>query len=541
MTLTANIQIPSHSYIPLTLKQHRYSPGYRTKPIRLKRHSIGFVHAGRGKLFINGKSHAIQTGSFFFLQPAMRIIILSESSSDNAMQLSLLQYQGLRVRRNTDDPSPISENGLFETLSYVSNTSPAITDTLLGQLQRTITDCSELGSMRTQSLFYELLLHLHDRLERSEQSVDESIQRTIVYMEQHYAKQLAISDMPQLAGMTNSSYCRAFKKLTGMTPGHYLTRLRILKAKEMMTGSHTPLRDIAVSVGYQDELYFSRVFKKTEGISPSVFLKRRDKKITVVSTFLLQDHLLALGILPVAAPSYPNYYKTATGFPSYLQDRLSGVVPLNAEKSISSSDVIRLSPDMIIRTEFGSRSAIDQSGHWSETAPHTIVINHSTTWEQYLRAIALRVRREAEAERIIRQLTAVEQEARRKLESVTNRGKWVVIRLLEGKCRLYGVREHTLTELLYNRLQFRPDERVSHGIYMDDAFDTLIELDPDNILVIWSEEQEWDAFSAKPRWQDLQAVKHNRIYYPDSREWDPWGPIGREYMIRAMIRYFEKK
>ncbi|SDX07536.1 ABC transporter substrate-binding protein [Paenibacillus sp. CF384] len=91
---------------------------------------------------------------------------------------------------------------------------------------------------------------------------------------------------------------------------------------------------------------------------------------------------------------------------------------------------------------------------------------------------------------------------------------------------------------LYDRLGFLSDDRVTHGSYMDHAFDRVVELDPEQILVIWSDDASIHEFAADSRWQQLSAVKGNRVYFPDSLEWDPWGPIGREYMIKAMVRFF---
>ncbi|WP_082360612.1 ABC transporter substrate-binding protein [Bacillus sp. FJAT-28004] len=169
-----------------------------------------------------------------------------------------------------------------------------------------------------------------------------------------------------------------------------------------------------------------------------------------------------------------------------------------------------------------------------------IFIDHSTSWEQYLRSIALRVNKEREAERIIRRMIILEQDARKKLAPVTKQGKWVIIRLLPNNCRLYGVSEHSLTELFYDRLQFQCDERVTHAIYKDNALEHLIELNPENIFIIWSEESEVNALATNTLWKNLRAVRENRVYYPESREWDPWGPIGREHMIRELKRYFTK-
>lgn len=523
------------SYMPLSLKAHEYGTGFRSKPFQTARTSIGFVQNGSGCLYIDEQRYPLKAGTFFFLQPAMKIQLMNDS--ENILRLHLLHYRSVQLDFGDDFihaasmPSPLNEGAL-----PVHYSSSAVTETLVLQLQQAFKEKSRLNDIKKQLVFCELLLHLHTCQKSDRLTVNESIQQTIAYMEEKYAKSIQVSELPVIAGMTPSSFCRAFKKITGLTPGHYLTRLRMVRAKELMSEQGAALRDIAVGVGFQDELYFSRVFKKTEGVSPSVYLKRRDKRIAVVSSFFLQDHLLALGILPIAAPSFPKYYATPSGFPSYLHDRLTGTVPLNAERTIMSSDVMRLSPDLILKTEFQKNP---NDSMWNANK-NTIFIGHSTSWEQYLRSIATRVQKEKEAERIIRQMTLLEQETRKKLAPVTKNGKWVIIRLLPNNCRLYGSADHTFTELFYRRLQFQCDERVTHPIYMDHALDRLIGLNPENILIIWSEETEVNALASHEQWLNLRAVKENRVYYPDSREWDPWGPIGREHMIRAMTRYFVK-
>lgn len=519
------------SCYPLSITALYYKEGFRSSPFYAEDGMIGIVQGGQGMLFPEkaGAKH-LQEGSFFFAHPGESFELMADPG--NSLKLTLLQYRALTVEGM--DGGSASALNMLQGNGAAHRASSSLTESLLAQLRQAMGEQGAISDIRKQFALYELILHLHAHQQSNSKSGNESLQATIDYMEQRLSKPLQMSELPQLAGMTPSSYCRAFKKLTGFTPGGYLTQLRMLKAKELMTDKSVTLRDIAVSVGYQDELYFSRVFKKTEGISPSVYLKRRDRRIAVVSSLFLQDHLLALGILPIAAPSFPTYFTTSTGFPSYLHDRLNGTVALDAERPIRSSDVIHLSPDMILRTKL-THDLGDK--HWGEDAS-AILIDYSTTWEQYFRTIAAKVDRKPEAERVIRNLSLLEQEARRKLESVSKQGKWTIIRLLPGNCRLYGNQDHAFTELFYGRLQFQPDERNSHGSYLDDAFDRLVELNPEQLLIIWSEEPAINEFASDPRWQQLRAVKESRVYYPDSREWDPWGPIGREHMIKGMLRFF---
>lgn len=521
------------SYIPLSLKNHEYQAGYRTRPFTIHRPAILFVISGTATIMLDDTAYKLHSGCSILLRPFSTFRLLNDSS--RTVRLQYLHYQPLRHGKFQDSlqSSAILE-GILQEQHPVQTSSAVTLHTLLTPLEQAFKEHGERGELRRQLHFLELLLHLQAQHQIQGLSMSDTLQHTIDYMEENFAKPIALSELPVLAGMTPSSYCRAFKKLTGITPGNYLTRIRLLRAKELMSEGKTTLREIAQCVGYQDELYFSRVFKKTEGMSPSAYMKRKDRRIAVVSSYLLQDHLLALGIQPIAAPAYPTYFHTPSGFPSYLHDRLQGTAALPAERPLNFSDVVRLAPDMIIKTE----SLINPNDRQWKTSPHTIFIHPSACWEQYLREIAGRVSKEQTADRIIERMARVEEEARMQLAPITSRGTWIIIRLLPGDCRLYGRKEHALTDLIYQRLGFQPDARIQHGFYQSLAFEDVLQLNPEQILIMWSETQEIVQAYKDERWLSLQAVRNNRVFIPDSREWDPWGPIGREVMIQEMVHYF---
>ena len=96
-----------------------------------------------------------------------------------------------------------------------------------------------------------------------------AIERTIDYMVTHYKQRLTLRQLAHIAGLSSSHYSRLFKKYTGYSPIDYVTHLRMDRAKELLMLSDYKLRAVARSVGYQDEFYFSRIFKKVVGMSPS--------------------------------------------------------------------------------------------------------------------------------------------------------------------------------------------------------------------------------------------------------------------------------
>ncbi|MBD5075363.1 AraC family transcriptional regulator, partial [Xanthomonas citri pv. citri] len=81
---------------------------------------------------------------------------------------------------------------------------------------------------------------------------------------------------------------------------------RITKAKRLMAKSNCKLKEIAHQTGYQDEFYFSRIFKKYTGCSPTSYMKKRRKKIAAYGRGTM-GHLIPLHHIPLAAALHPKW------------------------------------------------------------------------------------------------------------------------------------------------------------------------------------------------------------------------------------------
>lgn len=77
-------------------------------------------------------------------------------------------------------------------------------------------------------------------------------------------------------GISSQYLCRAFKEETGKTFLEYLTARRLETAVELLRGTDCPIRDIAQLCGYQDTVYFARLFKRNTGLTPSDYRSRSD-------------------------------------------------------------------------------------------------------------------------------------------------------------------------------------------------------------------------------------------------------------------------
>ena len=91
------------------------------------------------------------------------------------------------------------------------------------------------------------------------------------YIDQNYNKNLLISAIAAQAGYTVPHLINKFKACYGVSPKAYLSQIKIQKAKELLLISDMLSREVAAALGFDDELYFIRFFKKHTGTTPKQF------------------------------------------------------------------------------------------------------------------------------------------------------------------------------------------------------------------------------------------------------------------------------
>ena len=97
------------------------------------------------------------------------------------------------------------------------------------------------------------------------------LQLALAHISKHFPRALPESEVARLCEMSPSRFCREFKATFGETFLECLSRQRITAAKRLLANPSMSVTDVAVSVGFTDPSYFTRVFRKQQGISPSEF------------------------------------------------------------------------------------------------------------------------------------------------------------------------------------------------------------------------------------------------------------------------------
>ena len=124
------------------------------------------------------------------------------------------------------------------------------------------------------SLLNDLLLLMNrQELEniRDKNQMREEMEQAVSYFNEHYQQPINIEEYAASLHMSAEWFIRRFKRTMNLTPAQYLLSLRISNAQSLLEHSDYNISEIASIVGYESPLYFSRVFKKRLGVSPSQY------------------------------------------------------------------------------------------------------------------------------------------------------------------------------------------------------------------------------------------------------------------------------
>jgi two-component system response regulator YesN len=122
----------------------------------------------------------------------------------------------------------------------------------------------------TQSITKEISLGILDTRKNSVKLLVESSE---VYINEHYCEDISLESVADFLHISPEYLSRQFKKEKQITFIHYLTSIRLEAAKRLIQDTNKKNFEVAEAVGYKEPNYFSYVFKKHFGISPSKYRK----------------------------------------------------------------------------------------------------------------------------------------------------------------------------------------------------------------------------------------------------------------------------
>lgn len=244
--------LPSgRSFHPYTAKRPTPSAGYV------------FVLKGSGTFTLDGTDYELHAGSVVHGGPRMTVSMHTRQSE--------LEYMLVRYRLDPPAAADPRPHGGYADSHYMlePGVNRKLAD-LLSQLYESFYTPGSMALIRTGYLFDIVLYELFAAcLNRQNGDGKEKIEQAKAYIHHHYMEPLSLHMLAERHGMGAKSFSYLFHKHTGISPIDYLIQYRMKRAQELLTIGSCTIKQVAASVGYEDALYFSRLYKKHIGLSPS--------------------------------------------------------------------------------------------------------------------------------------------------------------------------------------------------------------------------------------------------------------------------------
>lgn len=130
------------------------------------------------------------------------------------------------------------------------------------------------------SLFNIILLLVSRQQQESEKtttSIPEEIEAAVAYFNENYNTKVSVDDYAESLHISTNWFIRNFKLYMKISPAQYILSLRMVNAQSLLENTEYNIGEIAEIVGYDNPLYFSRVFKKEYGVSPAQYRKNLEE------------------------------------------------------------------------------------------------------------------------------------------------------------------------------------------------------------------------------------------------------------------------
>ncbi|CAM3968854.1 AraC family transcriptional regulator [Cohnella lubricantis] len=247
------------------------SPEHRVGPKVVDYYLLHHVISGRGT-FVSGDLRAELREGHSFLIPPKQLVSYASDPSD-PWKYRWAAFDGDLAPHLAETAGFGPEGGFVDT---GESRLPA---EMCKNIFEAFRSRSRSASLEASGYLYLLLAALQDASSEAQRAAlrpdshsDELVRRMIGYLSTQYAEPVTIEAMAEAIGYNRAYLSRLFKRRTGMTPIAFLTQARIDRGRRLLRERpELTIEQIASSVGIQDALYFSKLFRRRYGESPTEY------------------------------------------------------------------------------------------------------------------------------------------------------------------------------------------------------------------------------------------------------------------------------
>ncbi|WP_339188313.1 bacillibactin transport transcriptional regulator Btr [Bacillus sp. FSL M8-0025] len=483
---------------------------------------------GNGYISIGTNTNPLQKKTLYVCPPNETFGFMP--AADGHIDACLIRLQSYIKEAGQDIYTPCTESELAKlklmNVSHIENLAVRLQE--LAALWNESSQLSQLKCViEVQSLIYDLFTaSLSDQTD-----THSAIEKTKHYIETHADTKITLAQLSQMAGISAKHYSESFKKWTGQSVTEFITKTRITKAKRLMAKSNCKLKEIAHQTGYQDEFYFSRIFKKYTGCSPTSYMKKRRKKIAAYGRGTM-GHLIPLHHIPFAAALHPKWT-------SYYYQHYSTDIPVqlsayrfNEKWEENLYTLSQAEPDVIVSMDSISPEEQDRLNRIAEV----MYLPSEESWRTHFLQTASFLKEESEAEKWLADYDQQTTAAKKTLQHVQGL-RFLFLRL--HKQNFYLAHNRSVREVFFGDLGFSSATTADTPSEQAISLENIANYQADCMMLFLFKEPETIAYYQQLQqteaWQNLSAVRNNRVYLLSLDPWNEYSACGHERIVQQTV------
>ncbi|MCG7337194.1 helix-turn-helix domain-containing protein [Sporosarcina sp. ACRSM] len=503
----------------------------RTYQKRHDSYCLIFAAKGTGNLTIIDHTYKLQKEQIYICPPQESITVKLDRENTTTVylilfdsiykhQVHLEQNHSILAKRVEEIQVKLTEEIANLTSSiYALSKSPIPENKLIIQAQ-----------------FYMLIHALITTQVPATRDQQKMLEKTKHYMQVHFREQIQIKDLAKMMHISPKYYMELFRKRYGISAIQYLSEIRIEASKNLLLSGGKTLKEIAKKTGYKDEFYFSRRFKEVIGIPPSLFMKRRMKKIAVLDSSFF-GILFPLHFIPSAAPIHPTwrfYYFKLFG------DRVPVQLSIGRSPTILNDNIELLLQQ---NTKYDLILCLDNVNEKQLTKLKSLGHVHQLAWSklpwrEQLLEVAKLLDANVEARRWLDEYERTVQEVSTYLKNDKHKQTFLFLLIMGDDCYLYH--DRSINEVLFEDLKLTPATAFMPDYKQSITVEQLAEINSDYILTLVYEDEEtlqkWNALQLDETWLELKSVRNEQVYTLNHFPWRDYAALPHLLIVKEVLK-----
>lgn len=229
-----------------------------------------YIASGKAHFFFQGQEHVINEGTMVLYHPgeAQKYFYYASDKTE----VYWIHFTGSEVKTLLSSCDlPATENVFY---TGTSPDYPQLFRQIIQELQLCRPNYEELLSLYLHHIFLLMNRSLKEG-QKTGSDIRNEIERATHYFNEHYSAEINIEEYAKSRHFSTCWFIRNFKQIVKVTPMQYILSLRMMNAQNLLENTEYNITEIAEAVGYDNPLYFSRLFHKHTGLSPSSYRKQR--------------------------------------------------------------------------------------------------------------------------------------------------------------------------------------------------------------------------------------------------------------------------